>query len=93
MSTHSVPFGTERTEFEKSTGRVQKIPPTQIPESSKSIFPAKIPKRKRKVELKSKIVRMEEKDSFGKNTNLVQSLQHMKVSPIPQVYFRGRASG
>ena len=70
MSTQSVPFETERTEFEKSTGRVQKIPPTLIPESSKSPFPAKIPKRKRKViyskGLKSKIVCVEEKDSFGK---------------------------
>ena len=70
MSTHSVPFETERTEFEKSNSRVQKIPPTKIPESSKSPFPAKIPKRKRKViyskGLKSKIVCVEEKDSFGK---------------------------
>ena len=66
MSTQSVPFETERTEFEKSTSRIQKIPPTKIPESSKSPFPAKIPKGKRKIGLKSKIVRVEEKDSFGK---------------------------
>merc|ERR1712227_622572 len=78
MSTQSVPFEPERTEFEKSTSRVQKIPPSKIPESSKSPFPAKIPKRKRKIGLKSKIVCVEEKDSFEPLPEMPRSAKRRK---------------